>query len=65
MEIICEIDSLDAYKAVTTARCIGFNLVMHACCDISREIHVMLKRRWSVRFFHVVSSANKYAMARK
>ena len=65
MEIIFEIDSLDAYKVVATTRCIESNLVMHACCDISREIHVMLKRHWSVRFFHVVSSANKYAMARK
>ena len=55
--LICETDSLEAFRAVTTP---SFH-PRHSCAAILHQVHLMLKRDWTVTFSHVLRSGNTSA----
>ena len=52
--VICEIDSLEAFKLVTTAS----SPPRHSCYQILGDIKRLMKRSWTLRFSHVLRAAN-------
>ena len=52
--VICETDSLEAFKLVTAAS----SPPRHSCYQILGDIKQLMKRSWTLRFSHVLCASN-------